>query len=279
MINFTTTLGSWTIDKLLETEITNITTQFLFPDWGDEPHPEPFALSIHTMVLRNGKQTILIDTAAGNGKHRPETLFLDHLDTPYLSRLAALGIAPEAVDLVLFAHLHVDHVGWNTQFRDGAWRPTFPNARHLCTARELDAYTDPSVLGPENNHVLAYADSVLPVREAGLIDTVKADGREVLPGISFLSAPGHSVDHSVIRLADGAEVALFIGDLIHHPLQVGRPELSSVFCLDRAQARQSRERILPLAAEQNALIFPSHFDGSSADRVLRRGNAYAWEPA
>ena len=88
--------------------------------------------------------------------------------------------------------------------------------------------------------MLAYEDSVLPVREAGLIDTVEADGREVLPGISFLSAPGHSVDHSVIRLADGAEVALFIGDVMLHPVQVARPELSSVFCLDRAQARQSR---------------------------------------
>jgi hypothetical protein len=53
MSNFTTTLGSWTIDKLPETEITS-TTQFLFPDWGDELHPEPFALSIHTWVLRNG---------------------------------------------------------------------------------------------------------------------------------------------------------------------------------------------------------------------------------
>ena len=278
MSNFTTTLGSWTIDKLPETEIAS-TTQFLFPDWGDEPPPEPFALSIHTWVLRNGKQNILIDTGAGNGKHRPETAFLDHLDTPYLSRLAALGIAPEAVDLVLFTHLHVDHVGWNTQLHDGAWRPTFPNARHLCTARGLDLYTDPLGLDKENSHVLAYTDSVLPVRQAGLIDTVEADGREVVPGISFLSAPGHSVDHSVIRLADGAEVALFIGDLMHHRAQVARPEVSSVFCLDRAQARQSREHILSLAAEQNALIFPSHFDGSSAGRVLPGGNAHAWEPA
>ncbi len=91
---FTTSLGTWTIDKLFETDVT-VTTQFLFPDWGNAPHPGPFALSIYTMVLRNGKQTTLIDTGAGNGKHRPETLFLDHLDTLYLSRLAALAISCE----------------------------------------------------------------------------------------------------------------------------------------------------------------------------------------
>ncbi len=276
MDHFTTTLGRWKIDKLFETEVA-VTTQFLFPEWGDASPPDPLVLSIHTMVLRDGQQTILIDTAAGNGKHRPETPFLNNLNTPYISGLATLGIAPETVDFVLFTHLHVDHVGWNTQQHDGVWRPTFPNARHLCTSRELNAYTDSSILGPENNHALAYADSVLPVRQAGLIDTVVADGREVLPGISFLSTPGHSVDHSVIRLDDCAEVALFIGDLMHNPLQVARPDLSSVFCSDPAQARESRANILALAADQNALVFPSHFDGSSAGRVLRQDSNYIWE--
>lgn len=278
MSSFTTTIGNWKIDKLYETEI-GVTTQFLFPDWGDEPHPEPIALCIHTWVLRNGKRTILIDTAAGNGKHRPRLSSLDHLNTPYLARLVALGIAPEAVDLVLHTHLDVDHVGWNTQLRDGVWQPTFPNARHLCTAGELDYYAGPTGLEADDNTVLAYADSVVPVRDAGLIDTVEADGREIYPGISFLSATGHSVGHSVIRLADGEEVALFVGDLMHHPLQVARPELSSAFCRDRLRARQSRERILRLAVEQNALVLPAHFDGNSAGHVLSHGNAYAWAPA
>ena len=275
MSDFTTTLGRWKIDKLFETEVA-VTTQFLFPELG-ESSPERLVLSIHTMVLRDGERTILIDTAAGNDKRRPETPFLDHLHTPYLAQLAALGIRPEKVDFVLFTHLHVDHVGWNTQLREGVWRPTFPNARHLCTARELDAYSDPSDLGPDNNHVLAYLDSVQPVRQAGLIDLVEADGREVLPGISFLTAPGHSVDHTVIRLTDDAEVALFIGDLMHHPLQVEKPEFSSIFCLDPVQARQSREHILALAADQDALIFPSHFDGTSVGRVQRRDKGYAWD--
>lgn len=275
MSNFTTTLGRWTIDKLPEIEIpTN--TQFLYPEWGAEEHLE-FTMSVHTWVLRDGKQTILIDTGAGNGKHRPETAFLNQLNSPYLERLAELGVAPESVDHVLFTHIHVDHVGWNTHFSDGAWRPTFPNARHLCTLPELDYYAHPEGTNPNGNNVLAYADSVLPLREAGLVDIVEADGREVLPGISFLSTPGHSVDHSVIRLADGAGVAYFLGDLMHNPIQVARPELSSRYCLNPEQARQSRERILPLAVEENGLILPAHFSGTSAGRVRRRGNAYAWE--
>ena len=45
--------------------------------------------------------------------------------------LKSLGISPEDVDYVVCTHLHVDHVGWNTVFRDGLWVPTFPNARYL----------------------------------------------------------------------------------------------------------------------------------------------------
>ena len=45
-----------------------------------------------------------------------------------LPALAAAGVAPEDVDVVFLTHLHVDHVGWNTD-RDG--RLVFPNARYV----------------------------------------------------------------------------------------------------------------------------------------------------
>ncbi|WP_352971407.1 MBL fold metallo-hydrolase [Mesorhizobium sp. M1406] len=61
----------------------------------------------------------------------PHAPYFNHLNTPYLSRLTKFGVAPDEVDYVLHAHLHVDHVGWNTRLVDCRWQPTFPNARHL----------------------------------------------------------------------------------------------------------------------------------------------------
>lgn len=270
-------VGAWRLDKVLELEVP-CTTEFLFPEWGHHPHLEPFALSIHTWVLRNGTHTILIDTAAGNGKHRPETAFLNQLQTSYLARLAGLGVSPEAVTHVLFTHIHVDHVGWNTRLHQGSWQPTFPNARHLCTLPELTYYADPTGMDPQNNNVLAYADSVQPIRAAGLMDTIEANGSEVLTGIRFLPAPGHSIDHAVIQLSDGPDTALFVGDLLHRPIQLVRPELSSRWCLHPIQAVQSRQRIFLLAADHNALVLPSHFAGSSAGHVCRNGSGFIWKP-
>ena len=53
------------------------------------------------------------------------------MQTAFLADLAAAGVAPEAMDMVVCTHLHVDHVGWNTRLVDGRWVPTFPRARYL----------------------------------------------------------------------------------------------------------------------------------------------------
>ena len=62
----------------------------------------------------------------------------DHLQTPWLERLAEAGVLPEAVDYVLMTHLHSDHTGWNTRLVDGRWVPTFPNARYVMSRAEQE---------------------------------------------------------------------------------------------------------------------------------------------
>ena len=78
--------------------------------------------------------------------------------------LRKAGVTPEQVDLVLCTHLHVDHVGWNTKLVDGAWVPTFPNARYLFVDREYEHWRSaPGLFGTED----VFGDSVAPIVEAG----------------------------------------------------------------------------------------------------------------
>ena len=49
---------------------------------------------------------------------------------------------PSEIDTVMCTHLHVDHVGWNTSLVDGAWVPTFPNARYLVAESEWAHWND-----------------------------------------------------------------------------------------------------------------------------------------
>jgi glyoxylase-like metal-dependent hydrolase (beta-lactamase superfamily II) len=79
----------------------------------------------------------------------------------------------------------------------------------------------------------------------------------------------------VLELSSGRERALFVGDLVHSPVQIAEPDTNSCFCEDPAQARATRRELLGRAAETAALVFPAHFPGSGAATVERSGTKFA----
>ncbi len=236
-----------------------------------------------TWVLRSEGRTILLDTGLGNGKERPYVPVWSHVTTDYLDRLAALGVAPEDVDVVVNTHLHLDHVGWNTHLVDRAWVPTFPNATYLVNRTELD-FWDPAndhrpAFGRGNQN--AFEDSVAPVLAAGQVQVWDGDAHRIDGDLTLELAAGHTPGSAVVWLASGAERAVFAGDVLHDPVQVGHPDLGSCFCEDPAAARASRRRVLQQAADSGALLLPAHFRAAGAARVRQQGADFAisgWAP-
>ncbi|MFF9896434.1 MBL fold metallo-hydrolase [Streptomyces longispororuber] len=235
-----------------------------------------------TWVVRSEGRTILIDTGAGNHKERPYSPVWGHRNTGYLDRLAAAGITPQDVDVVVNTHLHVDHVGWNTRLEGRSWVPTFPRAVYLMARDDFDFWNPAnerrSVLGRGNQNV--FEDSVAPVHEAG--QTLLWEGSHRIDGNLRLDlAAGHTPGSSVVTLESGTDRAVFVGDLLHSPAQVVRPDCNSCFCEDPAGARASRRRLLGWAADHRALVFPAHFGGHGGLEVARTANAFAvrtWAP-
>jgi len=285
-------LGRYRISRIAELELTSFTPAKLFPALGEQAadpalfpadllSPEGnIILSSHSWLLRDDRQTILVDTGAGAKKTRPFAPYFDNLDPPFLDRLAAAGVQPEDVDLVLLTHLHGDHVGWNTVWDGAAWRPTFTNARYVFSADEYGFFSAPE------NHIerhrtsfMARADSVDPVVNAGLAVMIPADGSEVLPGIRYLPTPGHSPFHASIAIDTGDGTALFAGDTLHHHAQVLRPDINSIFDADPTLARQSRANLLETASIPGTVVFGAHLAGGSAMRVEKDAEGYRWQNA
>jgi metallo-beta-lactamase superfamily protein len=120
--------------------------------------------------------------------------------TPGISSSRLLASAREAVDLVFCTHLHIDHVGWNTVGADGAWTPTFPNARYLVGRRELTDWQARMAAGiAEPMHVRGLRDSVLPLVDAGRVDLVD-EGLEFAAGAVLTLLPGHTAGQMGLRL-------------------------------------------------------------------------------
>ncbi|MEF2978132.1 MBL fold metallo-hydrolase [Subtercola sp. YIM 133946] len=266
------------------------TPAFLFPDsdpsfWTqnvDELAPDFLDAStgrlrsvLHSWLIRSQGQLILVDTGAGNGKERPYAPAYAHHTTAYLDTLRDAGVEPGDIDIVINTHLHVDHVGWNTRLEGRDWVPTFPNARYLIAEADF-AFWNPLVVprpqGDGNQNV--FEDSVAPVHRAGLIELWSGSLR-IDSDLLLDAAPGHTPGSAVLRLESRGSGALFLGDIIHSPVQLAAPDVNSCFCEDPALARTTRRRLLDEAADRNLLIFPGHFGGHSACRVSRGTNEHA----
>jgi glyoxylase-like metal-dependent hydrolase (beta-lactamase superfamily II) len=267
---FTCRIGEMKITRIDETEF-GLPASRLYPDFdaGDQQ----VTLRTHLWVVEKDKRLIVVDTGIGNGKSRPFSALFDQLGNPVLERFEAAGFERSRVDYVLLTHLHVDHVGWNTHWQNGRWTPVFEHAQHVFGERERAFFETPQA----EPRLMVYEDSVLPLIDAGLTRSVPDEGAVIKEGIRFLPTFGHSAGHMAIEMTSQGETAIFSGDVMHSPLQVPRPEWSSVFCLDPAQARASREWLLTRAADHDATLFTAHFPETSAGKVKRAKDGFEWK--
>ena len=234
-------------------------------------------IHIQSWLLRTKHHTILVDACVGNHKTRHFPPF-NMRNSPYLANLAAAGAGPEDVDFVFCTHLHSDHVGWNTRLDNGRWVPTFPNARYLFSRADyegLDPRGKPP--NPEDSANEAFLDSVLPVVEAGQADIVEG-GHVIADGLTIGAAPGHSPGHSMLRVESAGDSGLFIGDAMHHPMQIAEPQVNSFACVDPAAARDTRRRILEECCDCNRLLVPGHFAAPHMGRVSRAATGFLFKP-
>jgi glyoxylase-like metal-dependent hydrolase (beta-lactamase superfamily II) len=259
----------------------------LAPDFWD-PGTNAYLCHVQTWAIRAAGRTILVDTGVGNDRDRPQVPAFAGLRTGFLDRLAEAGVAPEDVDVVINTHIHYDHVGWNTRLADETFVPTFPNATYLVPQADYD-YFHPAnahkVRAPETEDErkrfdgirLVFEDSIVPIEKAGQLRLWQR--RHEIPGLPLTlePAPGHTPGSSVVRLRAGNDAAVFVGDLVHSPMQFLNPGHRCSFDLDPARARASRREVLARAAADGAMIFPAHFPGHSAASIVPAGEGEAHE--
>jgi len=235
-----------------------------------------FRIEVRSYVMQVDGLNVLIDTCCGNDKIR-SVPWADRLQSEWLINLARAGFAPEDIHLVLCTHLHADHVGWNTRLANGAWVPTFPNARYVFSRKDYEFFKQQT---HEAHNREAYLDSVLPVVDAGLADIVESDHcvhRHIEDGIWLEDAAGHSPGSIVVNAQRGGARAVFMGDIVHHPIQLVRPDIAFFADESPAQACATRIRLLGQCADNCAILLPAHFPDPPAGRVLRDGSCFAFQ--
>ena len=220
-------------------------------------------LAIQAFVLRSRGTVVLVDTCVG--EHVVAGHEVVHQGpSGFHEQLAAHGLAPEDVDVVLCTHMHFDHVGWHTRFADGVLVPTFPNARHLFARVEYEHWASGAP-----GYAYTFTDTVQPIVDAGLADLVAMD-HAVTDEVRLEPTPGHSPGHVAVHVRSAGAEAVITGDLLHNPVQFVATDWHHKADHDPGQARRTRERFTTRYTDSGVRIFGTHF-GGPASGLLERG--------
>jgi glyoxylase-like metal-dependent hydrolase (beta-lactamase superfamily II) len=230
------------------------------------------------MIVNTGKKLVAIDAGYGLGAFAARKGVIGQAR----GNMAAAGIDPATVDIVVISHFHVDQIG-GLKNADGSL--AFPKAEIKVPAIEWAFWTDESNAAnanPFNRSQFPHVKKIL----AGLADKVTKyeDGTEVAPGITAIHTPGHTPGHMSFAVVTGGEQLLVQSDVTTIPsLFLTHPDWHSFWDNDPDMAQATRHKFYDTASTEKLTVSGYHFPYPCAGHVEKTGRAYrlvpvAWDP-
>jgi glyoxylase-like metal-dependent hydrolase (beta-lactamase superfamily II) len=208
-------------------------------------------VGLNSVVVRTGQHTVLIETGIGN--KMPERLVkIFGQPAKLLDNLAAAGISPEDIDIVINTHLHFDHCGWNTMFQRDKVVPTFPRAKYYAPEGEWQH----GRLQLERDAISYMSENYDPLIRTGQMELLQGD-HQIAPGISVEVFPGHTQYMQAVVIKSGGHTACYISDLIPTSAHI---DLTWVMAFDLLplQTIESRKRYYAQAIPEKWLTMFTH---------------------
>ncbi|HET7442526.1 MAG TPA: MBL fold metallo-hydrolase [Terriglobales bacterium] len=163
---------------------------------------------LNSLLVRTGQHTVLIETGIGN-KLPERMLKVYGQPAQLLDNLAAGGVVPEDIDVVINTHLHFDHCGWNTVRKSGQMVATFPKAKYYVQEGEWQHGRRQH----ERDAISYISDNYDPLIKSGQMHLLHGD-QEIVPGVFVKIFPGHTANMQAVIIKSGGHTACYISDLI-----------------------------------------------------------------
>ncbi len=225
-----------------------------------EPHVTPTAenlipMALNCLLVRSQAKTILIDSGIGNklSEDAARQWGLERDAGGVLENLAALGVAPDDVDIVINTHLHADHCAGNTRLIDGEVQPTFPRAEYWVQRMEWAEASHPDA----RTRGTYFEQNFSPLLARGQLKLLHGD-TSVTDGVHCVVTPGHTRGHQSVLLQDGDWRGFFVADMASYSVQMVRTSWLTAYDVYPLENIRTKQRWQRWALENEAWIFFQH---------------------
>ncbi|MFG0211956.1 MBL fold metallo-hydrolase [Brevibacillus porteri] len=160
------------------------------------------------LVQAHGKG-ILIESGMGNDRltEKQKRNFGLEEESQVVDSLAAKGLTPADIDIVIMTHMHYDHANGLVSIRDGQLVSTFPQAVIYVQEQEWAEMREPNIRS-KNTY---WEENWRPIEKQ--VKTYGAS-QEVVPGITLHHTGGHSQGHAIVRMETEGQLLLHLADIM-----------------------------------------------------------------
>lgn len=208
-------------------------------------------LGLNSLLIRTGDKNVLVETGIGPKLGDKQRSIYGN-QAVLLASFERAGVAPEEIDIVINTHLHFDHCGWNTHYKNGHVVPTFPHATYYVQEGEWQHGQQQH----ERDRVSYISDNYDPLVRTGQMRLLGGDA-DISPGISVRVFPGHTRHHQVVMIRSNGKTACYAGDLIPTTAHMD-PTWVMAYDLFPLESIENRHKFYAEAMPQDWLVVFTH---------------------